>query len=83
MPKIIVEYKDKRTLEALHDFSKYFDFEISSLGFNEGDSKQSKINGLTIVNGDNSIDTTELSEVFSGKNIDAAELRNTAWQRSK
>jgi hypothetical protein len=37
MPKIIVKYKNKRTLEALRDFAKYFDYVISS-----SDSKKRK-----------------------------------------
>jgi hypothetical protein len=32
---------------------------------------------------DTTIKVEELREVFSGRNIDAAELRKTAWQRKK
>ena len=82
MPEIIVKYKNKRTLEALQDFAKYFDYEISlhESGKNE---KQTTLNGVTIISGDSSVDTSELTRIFTGKNINALELRKAAWQRTK
>lgn len=82
MPEIIVRYKDKRTLEALRDFAKYFDYEISSPDSDKKE-KQMDLNGVTIIPADSSVDITELTEILTGKNINAAELRNEAWQRRK
>lgn len=83
MPEIVVKYKNKRTLEALRDFAKYFDFEISSPDLLEKKEKQFNLNGVTIIPADNSVDTTELTELFTGKNIYPLELRKEAWQRRK
>jgi hypothetical protein len=83
MPEIIVKYKDKRTLQALQDFAKYFDFEISLPDLLGKKEKQINLNGVTIVPADNSIDTADLTKIFSGKNIDPIQLRKKAWQRKK
>lgn len=82
MPEIIVKYKNKNTLEALHDFAKYFDFEILLAGSKKKDN-QMILNGITVIPGDSSIDTNDLSNIFSGKNIDPLALRKKAWQRKK
>ncbi len=83
MPEIIVKYKSKRTLEALRDFAKYFDYEISSPDLKKKRKKQISLNGVTIVPGDSSIDTAELTGIFTGKNINPSQLRNEAWQRRR
>lgn len=82
MPKVIVKYKNKRTLEALRDFAKYFDFEVC---LPENLQKTENVNpeNITIIPGDSSIDTKELTKIFTGKNIKASELRMEAWQRRK
>jgi hypothetical protein len=81
MPEVIVKYKNKRTLEALQDFAKYFGFEISLP--TKKKEKQIDINGVTVIPADKSIDISELTEIFTNKNINASELRNSAWQRTK
>lgn len=85
MSEITVKYKSKRALEALKDLSKYFDFSIVMPGVREKNKnpKTSKLNGITIVPGDSSIDTSDLTNVFSGRNIDPQKLRKEAWQRRK
>lgn len=85
MPEIIIKYKNKRTIEALQDLSKYLDFSIvmSSVKEKIKNPGMSKLNGITIVPGDNSIDTSDLTTVFSGRNIDPQKLRKKAWQRTK
>lgn len=83
MPKVIVKYKNKRTLKALQDFSKYFDYEILLPDLPEKNKKQINFHGVTILPADSSVDTTELTEIFTGKNINPSELRNEAWQRRK
>lgn len=37
MPKVIVKYKNKRTLKALQDFSKYFDYDLELFTYNAKD----------------------------------------------
>ncbi len=86
MPEVTITYKNPKTLEALKDLSKYFDFIISKPKTKKKDKLPDNtftINGVTVVRGDSSIDISEMSDVFTGKNIDAKELRKEAWQRHK
>lgn len=85
MPEIIIKYKNKKTLEALQSLSKYFDFSIVMPNVKEKSKslKISKLNGISIVRGDSSIDTSDLTTVFSGRNIDPQKLRKKVWQRGK
>jgi len=82
MPEIIVKYKNKRTLEALKEFAKYFDLEIL-LARSKKKDNQMNLNGITIIPGDSSIDINDLSNIFSGRNIDPLALRKKEWQRKK
>ncbi len=82
MPELTIKYKSKKTLEALIDFSKYFDFSVS-LPPKSQKEKTLKIKGVTILSADSSIDTSDLEAIFSKNNIDAKQLRKSAWQRSK
>ncbi len=81
MPELIIKYKSKKTLDALLDFAKYFDFSIIMPSKSKG--RIAKINGVSILKADSSVDTSELESIFSSKNIDAKELRHKAWQRTK
>lgn len=81
MPEIIVKYKSSRTLAALRDFAKYFDYEISTPEKNKKD--QITLNGVTIIPADSSVDASKLSNIFTGKNINSKQLRDEAWQRKK
>jgi len=81
MPELIIKYKNKRTLDALLDFAKYFDFSV--ILPSKSKEKIIKINGVSIISADSSVDTSELESIFSTNNIDAKELRQQAWQRKK
>ena len=83
MPEVTVKYKNKKTLEALKDLAKYFDYVISSIESNRKKSKQININGVTIISADSSVDTSNMNELLTGKNISADQLRIDAWQRKK
>ena len=78
MPKAIIRYKKPETLKILKALAEYFDFEIS-----EPKETGFEINGVLFIPGDKSADISELGKIFSGKNLDAAELRKKAWQRGK
>lgn len=82
MPELIIKYKDKRTLNALIDFAKYFNFSILTPKINKKE-ESFLINGVSILSGDNSIDTSALEVIFSGRNINTKTLREQAWQRKK
>ena len=81
MPEIIIKYKTQKTLEALKDFAKYFNFSIA----NSKDKKKNKlqINGVAIIAGNSLVNVSELESVFSNKNINARMLRNQSWHRTK
>jgi hypothetical protein len=83
MPEIIVKYKNKRTLQALRDFGKYFDYEISSTDARRTKAKQVNLNGITIISSDSSVDASGLSDIFTGKNINSVQLRSEVCQRKK
>jgi len=76
MPEVTIKYKKPETLKILKSLAKYFDFQVST-----EKSKSVAVNGATIIRADKSIDPKDLSELFTEKNIDAAELRKKAWQR--
>jgi glutamine amidotransferase PdxT len=80
MPEVIIKYKNRRTLEALKDFSKYFDFEIAAV---KSKTDITEINGVAIIPGDSSINIDGMKKIFTGKNISANELRRSAWNRKK
>jgi hypothetical protein len=75
MPELVIKYKNKRTLNALMDFAKYFEFSIVK--------PEKKVNGVTVILGDKTIDTSELETVFTGKNLNAKQLRESVWKRNK
>ena len=82
MPEITIKYKNKKNLDALIDFSKYFDFSVV-LPNKKTVEKISNINGVTIISANKSIDISEIENIFTGKNIIAKEIRKAAWQRKK
>jgi hypothetical protein len=85
MKEAIIRYKNPRTLKILKDIAEYFDFSISVAESSEpGRSKKlEQINGVAYTPGDNSVNITELSKIFTGKNLDAKQLRSREWQRKK
>ncbi|MEO8820143.1 MAG: hypothetical protein ABI374_04820 [Ginsengibacter sp.] len=83
MPEIIIKYKNKRTLEALYDFAKYFEFEISLPVLSNKKENQINLNDITIIPADPSVDTKDMNDIFTGRNIDPSKLRINAWKRKK
>ena len=82
MPGLTIKYKNKKTLEALIDLSKYFGFSVV-LSKKPAPKKNYLVNGVIIIPGDNSVDVSELETIFSGRKIEAKQLRKDAWQRVK
>lgn len=86
MPELVIKYSNKKTLQALMDLAKYFDFSVvlpQSANPEASGGKSKKIKGVTVITANSSIDTSYLESVFSHKNIDAKNLRKKAWQRDK
>lgn len=81
MKEVIIKYKSNKTLEALKDLGKYLGFSVSEHSTSK--SKDFYINGVRVIPGDESIDISELHEVFTGKNLNAGQLRDSGWQRKR
>jgi len=76
MPEVIIKYKKPETLKILKGLAKYFDFKISP-----SKEKQKKSLDDILIAGDKSLDISSLSEIFTGKNLEAVELRKEMWKR--
>lgn len=85
MKEVIIRYDNPKTLQILKNIAKYFDFSISDIKHpkKEKNKKLEYVNGIPYTPGDASIDITELSEIFTGKNINASAIRAKEWQRQK
>ena len=82
MHEIVVKYKNRKTLKALTALSEYLGFTITDPERKE-DTEVYHINGIPIESGDPQIDIQDLTTVFTGKDIDAKTLRESAWQRKR
>jgi len=79
MPELIIRYNNQETLQALINLAKSLDFVIAKpVAKKKG---KSVINGVTLIEGDDSVDVSTMSEIYTGKNLDASTLRTQAWQR--
>ncbi len=83
MKEVTIKYKSNKTLEALKELGKYLNFSVSDHKVKAAPQKQSSINGIPIIVGDAKVDIAELHDVFTGKNLSAKGLRDTAWERKK
>lgn len=81
MPELVIKYRNKRTLEALLDFSKYFDFSVV-LPKKKSDDRIIEYNGVTLIKADDSIDVSGLEKIFTNRNIDHKKLRRETWKRN-
>ena len=76
MPEVVIKYKKPETLKILKSLAKYLDFKVSSSKVDPV-----SINGVTIIPADKNVDPSDLTELFTRTNVDAANLRKEAWQR--
>jgi len=83
MKEVTIKYKSNKTLEALKELGKYLNFSVADHKSKTKVKKEASINGIPVITGDGSIDISKLHDVFTGKDLSAEELRNTAWQRKK
>jgi len=77
MPEVVIKYKKPETLKILNGLTKYFDIPRGK----EKDKKITSLNSVTTIPRGTSINVEEPREAFSGRNINAAELRKAAWQQ--
>ena len=79
MPQITISYQNQKTLQAVQDFAKHLDFIIEK-PLNTNEKKTSlKVEKIVLV--DFKIDISELTKIFSSRNIDASKLRSELWLR--
>lgn len=78
MPEVTIKYKKPETLKILKGLAKYFDFKISS----SKEQQKASLDDI-LIPGDKTLDISSLSEIFTGKDLDAVKLRRDAWQRTK
>lgn len=81
MAQLTITYTSKRTLDMLLDLAKYFDFTVSSGKAVKTGTQPYR--GISIVEGDSSVDASDLRQTFTGRNLDAQALRGSEWQRRK
>jgi hypothetical protein len=80
MPELTIKYRNNRTLQLLTDLAKYFDFEVSpSIAI---DKTNESMQDIPLLAGDSSINIEDLTTIFTGKNLDAQNLRKESWTRS-
>ncbi|MEN6455205.1 MAG: hypothetical protein ABFD10_13180 [Prolixibacteraceae bacterium] len=80
MKEVVIKYKNPKTLEAIKALSKYLDFSVD-IPKPVKREKLEYINGVPAIPGDNSIDISELTSIFTGKELNAKNLRTLGWQR--
>lgn len=80
MKEVVIKYRNPKTLEAIKALAKYLDFSVDDPRPVKKE-KVEYINGVPVIPGDGSIDISELASIFTGKGLDAKNLRITGWQR--
>ena len=76
MAEVIIKYKSAKTLEALKDIAKYFDFVVEKPLAKKKHSKSSSPLPITFATNP---DVTALAGIWKDKNITLADLRKNAW----
>ncbi len=82
MEEIVIRYKNQRVLEVLKDLTKYFDFSIVAPDKKKKVNKTDSINGVTVVLGDPSVNTSDLTDIFTDKGLDAGKIRAEQWRKN-
>jgi hypothetical protein len=78
MPEVTIKYKNAKTLRALNDFAKYFDFIIQKPKSKKKVSHSAKQAELPIDFADDP-DVTALAGIWKGRDISINDLRQKAW----
>ena len=81
MPEITIKYNNPKTLQALRDFAKYFDFIIST--HTNRSKKEIEINGVSIIPPQKRSKPSSSGTIFLNRKIDAKSLRSELWNRKK
>lgn len=82
MYEVVIKYKNRKTLKVLAVLGEFLGFTIAIPDKKHKD-KMYYINGIQILQRDAKIDIKDINAIFTGKDIDAKNLRKSAWQRKK
>ncbi|MCY1539045.1 hypothetical protein D9M68_746140 [compost metagenome] len=82
MHEVVIKYKNQKTLKVLTALGEYLGFTITDHGRKEK-KEVYHINGVPVESGDPKIDMQDLTTIFTGEDIDAKTLRESAWQRKR
>ncbi len=82
MNEVIVRYKNRKVLKALTALGEYLGFTVDEPKKDQ-QSRTYLINGVPVESGDPSIDMHALHTIFTGTDIDAKTLRESAWRRKE
>jgi hypothetical protein len=78
MPELIIKYKGAKTLRALNDFAKYFDFTIEKPKPKKANAKEAKESNIHIEFAEDP-DVTALAGIWKDKDITLEDIRKRAW----
>ncbi len=78
MPEVIIKYKSPKTLLALLDIAKYFDFTVKPKKQVKQTIKSTEKRSLPIVFSETP-DIEALAGIWKDKNVTLSELREKAW----
>ncbi|WP_462264912.1 hypothetical protein [Mucilaginibacter sp.] len=81
MPQIVLTYEKPETLKLLKSLAKYLGFNIAAKG--KMKKQPDCINGVSVLPADESASLDDVRKIFTGRNIDAVQLRKEAWRRKK
>jgi len=76
MRQATIKYEDEKILEAIVALGREIGFTVSDIR-----EEQDHINGVPYIKGDPTVEIEFLNGVFT--DIDARELRRSAWRRGK
>lgn len=83
MHEVVIKYKNRKTLKALTALGEYLGFTIADPEKKEKKEEVYHINGIPVESGNPNIDMQDLTTIFTGEDIDAKTLRESAWQRKR
>jgi hypothetical protein len=78
MPEIKIRYKRQRTLQALKDFARYFDYSI--VNEREAGNNSYMIGNVSVIVPSAKSDARKLKGLFSDSNLSLKEIRKKVWR---
>ena len=67
MPELIIKYRNKKTLDIIKELARFFEFTVEVPSSKNKNDAVFQINGVTILEANNTIDTSELENIFTNK----------------